>query len=130
MLDRQMKLLLRVGAVAVALFSILTIASPTTVANALALPLDIDPAVTLWLLRASSGALLALAGFMALAAAFLPERALRQAGAILIFLAAFSALLLLLAPTAWRWGRIGAITLSLAFILFALKALRARMRRR
>lgn len=130
MLDRQMKLLLRVGAVAVALFSILTIASPATVANAFALPLDIDPAVTLWLLRASSGALLALAGFMALAAAFLPERALRQAGAILIFLASFSALLLLLAPTSWRWGRIGAITISLAFILFALKALRARMRRR
>lgn len=125
-----MKLLLRVGAVAVALFSILTIASPATVANAFALPLDIDPAVTLWLLRASSGALLALAGFMALAAAFLPERALRQAGAILIFLAAFSALLLVLAPTSWRWGRTGAITLSLVFILFALKALRARMRRR
>ena len=130
MLDRQMKLLLRVGAVAVALFSILTIVSPTTVANAFAVPLDIDPAVTLWLLRASSGALLALAGFMALAAAFLPERALRQAGAILIFLAAFSALLLVLAPTPWRWGRIGAIALSIAFILFALKALRARMRRR
>lgn len=125
-----MKLLLRVGAVAVALFSILTIASPATVANAFALPLDIDPAVTLWLLRASSGAFLALAGFMALAAAFLPERALRQAGAILIFLASFSALLLVLAPTSWRWGRIGAITISLAFILFALKALRARMRRR
>ncbi|NCA19312.1 MAG: hypothetical protein EBR76_06085, partial [Actinobacteria bacterium] len=68
MLDRQMKLLLRVGAVAVALFSILTIVSPTIVANAFALPLDIDPAVTLWLLRATSGALLALAGFMALAA--------------------------------------------------------------
>ena len=130
MLDRQMKFLLRVGAVAVALFSILTIVSPTIVANAFALPLDIDPAVTLWLLRASSGALLALAGFMALAAAFLPERALRQAGAILIFLAAFCALLLLLAPTSWRWGKIGAIALSLAFILFALKALRARMRRR
>ena len=130
MLDRQMKLLLRVGAVAVALFSILTIASPATVANAFALPLDIDPAVPLWLLRASSGALLALAGFMALAAAFLPERALRQAGAILIFLASFSALLLLLAPTSWRWGRLGAVALSFAFILFALKALRARMRRR
>ena len=130
MLDRQMKLLLRVGAVAVALFSILTIVSPTIVANAFALPLDIDPAVTLWLLRATSGALLALAGFMALAAAFLPERALRQAGAIMIFLAAFSALLLLLAPTSWRWGRIGAVALSFAYILFALKALRARMRRR
>ncbi len=125
-----MKLLLRVGAAAAAFFSILTIASPATVANAFALPLDIDPAVTLWLLRASSGALLALAGFMALAAAFLPERALRQAGAILIFLAAFAALLLVLAPTSWRWGRVGAIALSLAFILFALKALRARMRRR
>jgi hypothetical protein len=130
MLDRQMKLLLRVGALLVALVSVVTLISPSSTANALGMPLDLDPTLTLWLLRTSAGALLTLGGFMALAAAFLPERALRQGGALVILLATFFGVMLIAAPSAWRWGRIGALLLCVAFIPFTIKALRARMRRR
>ena len=130
MLDRQMKLLLRFGAAFIAFIALLTLITPNTTANALGLPLDLDPTVTLWNVRVNAGILLALAGLMALAAAFFPERALRQCGALMVFFALLLAILLLIAPLPWRWGRIVAIAAALLAILFYLRALRARMRHR
>lgn len=130
MLDRQIKLLLRIGAALIGVLSLLTLARPTTIANALGLPLDLDPAVTLWSLRISAAILIILASLMALAAAFFPERALRQSGALMVLFALLMALLLVIAPAPWRWGRITAIGVALLFILLYLKALRARMRHR
>ena len=84
MLDRQMKLLLRIGAAIIALSAVIALASPSTLAKALALPLDLDPEIIIWNIRISGALLLPLAGFMALAAAFFPERALRQSGALMV----------------------------------------------
>ena len=130
MLDRQVKLLLRIGATLGALTGLLTLVIPDVTANALGLPLDLDPTITLWNLRISAGILLILSGFMALAAAFFPERALRQSGAVMVLSALLLAILLIFAPIPWRWGRAVAIGVALLFILFYLKALRARMRHR
>lgn len=130
MLDRQMKFLLRIGAGLIAIAALTALISPSTLASAMGLPLDLDPEKFLWTIRISAGILLPLAGFMALAAAFLPERALRQSGALMIFFALLLAALLFIAPMPWAWGRIGFILLALIFSLFYLKALRARLRHR
>jgi hypothetical protein len=130
MLDRQMKLFLRLGAGIICLCALLALASPGTLANALGLPLDLDPDVTLWNIRVSGAILLPLAAFMALAAAFFPERALRQSGAIMVIFASILALLLATAPGPWRWGRIAFIVLGVLFIALYGKALRARLRHR
>ena len=130
MLDRQMKLLLRIGAGCLALLGITGLIAPTIIANAIGLPLDIDPSLILWNTRIIAALLLSLAGFMALGAAFFPERALRQSGALMLGGITLLALLLAIAPTPWRWGRALALALALVFILFYLKALRARLRHR
>ena len=130
MLDRQMKFLLRVGAGASTLFSLIALISPSSIALALGLPLDLDPGITLWGIRSSALILLILAGFMALAAAFFPERALRQSGSLMVIFALAAFILLLIAPASWGWGRILALTLSTLFFAFYLRALRARMRHR
>lgn len=130
MLDRQMKLLLRLGAAIVGISSLTALAIPTALADALGLPLDLDPDVTLWNIRVSGAILLPLAAFMALAAAFFPERALRQSGAIMVCFAFLLALLLALAPGPWSWGRIFFIALGALFIVLYAKALRARLRHR
>ena len=130
MLDRQMRLLLRLGAGCIALLGLTGLIAPTLIANSVGLPLDLDPELTLWNTRVSAALLLSLAGFMALGAAFFPERALRQSGALMLGGIALLALLLAIAPTPWRWGRVLALALALVFILFYLKALRARLRHR
>lgn len=130
MLDRQVRLLLRLGAAFLALSAMVSLILPSTMAQLLGLPLDIDPQFTLWNIRVSAGLLLPLAGFMALAAAFLPERALRQSGAIVAFFSALLALLMVLAPGPWGWGRIAFILIAALFTLLALKALRGRLRHR
>ncbi len=130
MLDRQMQALLRIGAAIIALAAITALISPSTLAGALGLPLDLDAAKFLWVIRISAGLLLPLAGFMTLAAAFFPERALRQSGALMIAFALILAFLLVIAPTPWVWGRIACIALALLFTLLYLKALRARLRHR
>jgi len=130
MLDRQMKALLRVGAAIIVMAAITALIWPSTLASALGLPLDLDPEKFLWSVRISAGLLLPLAGFMALAAAFFPERALRQCGALMIAFALILALLLVIAPIPWAWGRIACIALALLFSLLYLKALRARLRHR
>ena len=94
MLDRQMRLLLRIGAAIIGLSSLTALATPTALAGALELPLDLDPDVTLWNIRVSGAILLPLAAFMALAAAFFPERALRQSGAIMVCFALLLTVLL------------------------------------
>lgn len=130
MLDRQMRLLLRVGAALIALSALAALFLPQKLAELMKLPLDIDPQVTLWNIRISGGILLPLAGFMALGAAFLPERALRQSGGILVFCAGLLAILLAIAPSPWGWGRISFLALSLIIVAFAVKALRGRLRHR
>lgn len=130
MLDRQVKLLLRVGAVLIALVSLSALISPSLIANALGLPLDLDPEMILWSIRITAGVLVPLAGFMALAAAFFPERALRQSGALMLIFALLLSILLLIAPTPWAWGRVTSLVLSGVFIALYLKALRARLRHR
>lgn len=130
MLDRQMKLFLRLGAGIISLCALVALVTPGTLANALGLPLDLDPEVTLWNIRVSGAILLPLAAFMALAAAFFPERALRQSGAIMVIFALMLALLLATAPGPWRWGRIVFIALGVLFIALYGKALRARLRHR
>lgn len=125
-----MKFLLRVGASASALFSLIALIAPATIAHALGVPLDLDPEITLWSIRLSALIALILAGFMALAAAFLPERALRQSGALMVLFAVGAFALLILAPAAWGWGRILGLILSALFTLFYLRALRARLRHR
>lgn len=129
-LDRQMKLLLRLGAGVVGALALLGLIAPTLLANFLGLPLDLDPEITLWNVRVSAGILIVLAGFMALAAAFFPERALRQSGALMILFALLLSVLLFLAPVPLAWGRVAFIVLALAFTAFYLKALRARLRHR
>lgn len=130
MLDRQMKLLLRLGAGVIAALAVTALIAPSTVADVLGIPLDLDPQITLWNIRVCAATLLILAGFMALAAAFLPERGLRQSGALMVVFALLLSILLIIAPMAWRWGRILAIALAVAFIALYLKALRARRRHR
>lgn len=130
MLDRQMKLFLRLGAGIISLCALVALATPGTLANALGLPLDLDPEVTLWNIRVSGAILLPLAAFMALAAAFFPERALRQSGAIMVISTLILAFLLATAPGPWRWGRIASIALGVLFIALYGKALRARLRHR
>ncbi len=130
MLDRQMKLFLRLGAGIICLCALVALVTPSTLANALGLPLDLDPEVTLWNIRVSGAILLPLAAFMALAAAFFPERALRQSGAIMVIFALILALLLATAPGPWRWGRILFIALGVLFMALYGKALRARLRHR
>lgn len=130
MLDRQMKLLLRVGAVVIALASLVALIAPSSLAALLGLPLDLDPEMILWCMRITGGVLLPLAGFMALAAAFFPERALRQSGALMVFFALLLSLLLVLAPTPWTLGRIAFLALAALFMALYLKALRARLRHR
>lgn len=130
MLDRQMRLLLRLGAGCIALLGLTGLIAPTLIANSVGLPLDIDPQLTLWSTRISAALLVALAGFMALGAAFFPERALRQSGVLMLLGTSLLALLLAIAPTPWRWGRVLALVLALIFIVLYLKALRARLRHR
>ena len=130
MLDRQMKLLLRVGAVSVAITAVIAIAAPTLLASALGLPLDLDPEMVLWTLRISGAVLLPLAGFMALAAAFFPERALRQSGALMMLFLVVASLLLVVAPTEWVWGRVTFLVLAGLALPLYFKALRARLRHR
>lgn len=125
-----MKFLLRIGASATALLSFIALITPASVATALGLPLDLDPVITLWGIRLSALIALILAGFMALAAAFFPERALRQSGSLMILFALAALALLLTAPATWGWGRIGGIILIVAFAGFYLRALRARLRHR
>lgn len=125
-----MKLLLRLGAAVVGVLALLGFIAPTLLANFLGLPLDLDPQITLWSVRVSAAILISLAGFMALAAAFFPERALRQSGALMILFALLLSILLFLAPTPLAWGRVAFIALALAFTAFYLKALRARLRHR
>lgn len=129
-LDRQMKLLLRVGAGLIALFALIALLRPSAAATLLGLPLDLDPRITLWSLRLSALICLPLAGFMALAAAFLPERALRQSGAIMVAFALMSAVLMLFSPGGWSGGRIALLALGILSIVLYLKALRARLRHR
>ena len=130
MLDRQMKLLLRLGALIIVVVAVLTLLSPSLLARALGLPLDFDPEVTLWVLRVSAGLALPLAGLMALAAAFFPERALRQSGALMVIFAVALSLLLVIAPAPWGWARTVFLVVAIAFIALYLKALRARLRHR
>lgn len=130
MLDRQMKLLLRVGAVSVAITAVIAITAPTLLASALGLPLDLDPEMVLWTLRISGAVLLPLAGFMALAAAFFPERALRQSGALMMLFLVVASLLLMVAPTEWVWGRVTFLVLAGLALPLYFKALRARLRHR
>lgn len=130
MLDRQMRLLLRLGAGFIATLGLAGLFAPTLIANSVGIPLDLDPELTSWNTRVSAALLLSLAGFMALGAAFFPERALRQSGALMLGVIALLALLLAIAPTPWRWGRVFALALALVFIVFYLKALRARLRHR
>lgn len=125
-----MRFLLRIGAGAGALLSLIALITPATVAKALGLPLDLDPAATLWGIRFSGLIALILAGFMALAAAFFPERALRQSGSLMVLFALAAFALLLVAPATWEWGRALLLALIAAFTAFYLRALRARLRHR
>jgi hypothetical protein len=99
-------------------------------AELLGLPLDIDPHITLWNVRVSAGLLLPLSGFMALAAAFLPERALKQSAGIVLLFTALLIALLAIAPTPWGWGRGGFLLLAVIFLALTVKALRGRLRHR
>jgi hypothetical protein len=130
MLDRQMKLLLRIGAAIIALSAVVALASPSSLAKALGLPLDLDPEIIIWNIRVSGALLLPLAGFMALAAAFFPERALRQSGALMVAFVLLVGALLVVAPGPWSWGRALFIALGLLFVALYGKALRARLRHR
>lgn len=130
MLDRQMKLLLRIGAVIIALSAFIALAIPRALAKALALPLDLDPEIIIWSIRVSGALLLPLAGFMALAAAFFPERALRQSGTLMVLFALILGGLLAIAPGPWSWGRILFLALGALFVVLYGKALRARLRHR
>jgi hypothetical protein len=130
MLDRQIKFMLRIGASASALLAVITLMTPASVAIALGLPLGLDPAITLWGIRLSALVTLNLAAFMALAAAFFPERALRQSGTLMIIFSLATCILLLIAPAAWNWGRVLCLTLIAIFTAFYLRALRARRRHR
>jgi hypothetical protein len=130
MLDRQMRLYLRLGAAFIAIAALLSLLAPSLLANALGLPLDLDPDVTLWSIRVSGAILLPLAGFMALAAAFFPERALRQSGALMLFFVLLVGALLVITPGPWRWGRGIFLTLGALFVALYIKALRSRLRHR
>ena len=130
MLDRQMRLYLRLGAAFIAIAALLSLVAPSLLANALGLPLDLDPDVTLWSIRVSGAILLPLAGFMALAAAFFPERALRQSGALMLFFVLLVGALLVITPGPWRWGRGIFLTLGALFVALYIKALRSRLRHR
>ncbi len=130
MLDRQIRLMLRLGAGCIALLGLTGLIAPSVIAQSVGLPLDLDPQLILWSTRVSAALLLALAGLMALGAAFFPERALRQSGALMLGGITLLALLLVIAPASWRWGRVLALALALVFIVLYLKALRARLRHR
>ena len=130
MLDRQMRLYLRLGAAFIAIAALLSLVAPSLLANALGLPLDLDPDVTLWSIRVSGAILLPLAGFMALAAAFFPERALRQSGALMLFFVLLVGALLVITPGPWRWGRGIFLILGALFVGLYIKALRSRLRHR
>jgi hypothetical protein len=130
MLDRQMRLYLRLGAAFIAIAALLSLLAPSLLANALGLPLDLDPDVTLWSIRVSGAILLPLGGFMALAAAFFPERALRQSGALMLFFVLLVGALLVITPGPWRWGRGIFLTLGALFVALYIKALRSRLRHR
>lgn len=125
-----MRLLLRIGAALIAAAGVLALVSPSTLASAIGLPLDLDPQIVTWNIRVSALCLAILAGFMALAAAFFPERALRQSGALMILFVCGMALLLIFSPGPWVFGRIAFIALAALFTAFYIKALRARLRHR
>ena len=130
MLDRQMKLLLRLGAGVIGLSALIALIKPNLAATFLGLPLDLDPALILWNIRVSAALSLPLSAFMALSAAFLPERALRQSGAVMVAFSLLIGVLMLFSPGSWSAGRIGVLAIGLIFIALYLKALRARLRHR
>ena len=130
MLDHQMRLYLRLGAAFIAIAALLSLVAPSRLATSLGLPLDLDPVVTLWNIRVSGAILLPLAGFMALAAAFFPERALRQSGALMLFFLVLVGALLVMTPGPWRWGRGIFLILAALFLGLYIKALRSRLRHR
>ena len=73
---------------------------------------------------------LALAAFMSLAAAFLGERGLRQAAAIMILTSAATAVLLLFMPGEWNLWKILLILLQIAMAAGYFFALKGRRRNR
>ena len=129
-LDRQMKLLLRLGAGPIALFAVIALVKPSLAAALLGLPLDLDPNVILWTIRMGAALCLPLSAFMALAAAFLPERALRQSGAVMMGFTLVICALMLISPGSWSVGRISLLVIGALFSVLYVKALRARLRHR
>ena len=73
---------------------------------------------------------LALAAFMSLAAAFLGERGLRQAAAIMILTSAATAVLLLFMPGGWNLWQILLMLLQIAMAAGYFFALKGRRRNR
>ena len=73
---------------------------------------------------------LALAAFMSLAAAFLGERGLRQAAAIMLLTSAATAVLLLFMPGEWNLWKILLILLQIAMAAGYFFALKGRRRNR
>lgn len=130
MLDRLMRLYLRLGGAAIGMSAVVALLTPSLLATSLGLPLDLDPDVTLWSIRVSGAILLPLAGFMALAAAFFPERALRQSGALMLLFVLLVGALLAITPGEWRWGRGLFLALGALFLALYIKALRSRLRHR
>ena len=125
-----MKLLLRSVAAILAALSLIALISPATLGTFLGMPLDLDPKVVLWSIRVGATCALVLAAFLALGAAFFPERALRQSGGVLFLFVLLTSILLIIAPVPWVTGRVVLLAVAAVVTLVTIRALRARLRNR
>ena len=127
MLEYRVILLLRTSAALLALSALALLIRPDTVIGLI----DLTSSRELeWGFRLIGITNLALAALISLAAAFLGERGLRQAAAIMILTSAATAVLLLFMPGGWNLWQILLMLLQIAMAAGYFFALKGRRRNR
>ena len=127
MLEYRVILLLRTSAALLALSALALLIRPGTVIGLIGLTSSRELE---WGFRLIGITNLALAALISLAAAFLGERGLRQAAAIMILTSAATAILLFFMPGGWNLWKILLILLQIAMATGYFFALKGRRRNR
>ena len=127
MLEYRVILLLRTGAALLALSALALLIRPGTVIGLIGLTSSRELE---WGFRLIGITNLALAALISLAAAFLGERGLRQAAAIMLLTSAATAVLLLFMPGGWNLWQILLMLLQIAMAAGYFFALKGRRRNR
>lgn len=123
MLARRITMVLRTGASVFLLSSITLVALPEAFLRLLDLGTETNEAI-LWLMRMLGVALIALSAFMLMAAGNFSERALRQAGLLMMSLSLAFTALTIFSPGSWSPAKVAYLAVGACFAVAYLWALR------